>query len=375
MAETLKARFDAEVVRSLAKDLQAAWPEFPAAKFVRDATRGLDELEFLDRGRHVASVLATSLPAEFPRAAAILELSLGPRLASTEGNGMTPFRFLPYSEYVARHGLGHFDEAMRLQYELTKRFTAEFCVRPFLAAEPERTLARLASWVDDPDVHVRRWISEGIRPRLPWAPRLRAFQRDPTPVLALLERLRDDPERYVQRSVANCLNDVSKDHPDRVVALCAAWSTDDAPDSRRWIVRHALRGLVKEGHPGALAVLGVGAAPQIVVEAPRISPRRVEIGGDVDLRCSLRSTASTDQRLEIDFAVHYVKSSGEARPKVFKLTRMLLRGGTSVELSTRLSLRQLTTRRHYPGHHAVELRINGVVYPVGGFSLTAPRAE
>jgi 3-methyladenine DNA glycosylase AlkC len=375
MAETLKARFDAAVVRGLSRDLQAAWPEFPAAKFVREATRGLDDLELLDRGRHVASALAASLPPDFPSAAAILERALGPRLDSTEGNGMTPFRFLPYSEYVARHGLAHFDEAMRLQYELTKRFTSEFCVRPFLAAEPERTLARLTSWVDDPDVHVRRWISEGIRPRLPWAPRLPAFQRDPTPVLALLERLRDDPERYVQRSVANCLNDVSKDHPDRVVATCAAWSTDDTPESRRWIVRHALRGLVKRGHPGALAVLGVGEAPQIVVEAARISPRRVEIGGHVELRFGLRSTASHEQRLEIDYAVHFVKANGEARPKVFKLARTVLRGGDSVELSTRLSLRQLTTRKHYPGHHAVELRVNGVVHPIGGFSLIAARGE
>ena len=178
---------------------------------MRDATRGLEALELMDRGRHVMRAMRTHLPQDPAEAIGILERSLGPPLDGTEGHGMAPFRYLPHVLFVATHGLRCFEASMRAQHALTQRFTAEFSVRPFLEAEPARTLARLTAWTRDPSPHVRRLVSEGTRPRLPWAGRLRAFQRDPTPTLALLERLKDDPHPYVRRSVANHLNDIGKD--------------------------------------------------------------------------------------------------------------------------------------------------------------------
>src|SRR5262249_34126743 len=155
-----------------------------------------------------------------------------------------------------------FEPAMRAQYELTKRFSAESSIRAFLMQYPEATYARLLEWARDGSVHVRRLVSEGTRPRLPWAPRLRAFQDDPRPVIALLELLKDDPERYVQRSVANNLNDIGKDHPELAVEVCRRWSARTSP-GRAWIVRHALRSLVKKGHRGALEAVGAGSRPKV----------------------------------------------------------------------------------------------------------------
>jgi 3-methyladenine DNA glycosylase AlkC len=257
---------------------------------------------------------------------------------------------------------------MRAQYELTKRFTAESSIRAFLVAHPATTLTRLHLWARDPNPHVRRLVSEGTRPRLPWAPRLRAFQADPSPVLELLELLKDDPERYVQRSVANNLNDIGKDHPDLAAAVCERW-TKDAPPGRRWIVQHALRHLIKRGHRGALETLGVGARPKIAIDRVRVAPKRVDLGGEVRFSFRIASTAPKPQDLMIDYAVHYVKANGAPRPKVFKLKRVTLPAGDEVELSGKISLVDLTTRRHHPGKHGVDVVVNGVTHPLAAFDV------
>jgi hypothetical protein len=215
---------------------------------------------------------------------------------------------------------------------------------------------------------VRRLVSEGTRPRLPWAPRLRAFQEDPRPVIALLELLKDDAERYVQRSVANNLNDIAKDHPELAVEVSRRWLVDASP-SRRWIVRHALRSLVKKGHRGALDVMGVGGKPRVDISGIRLAPATTRIGGEVRFSFEIVSTSRKTQELLVDFAVHYVKANGTARPKVFKLRKLALPPSGRVELGSAISLKGMTTRKHYPGRHGIEALINGVPYRLGTFEL------
>jgi 3-methyladenine DNA glycosylase AlkC len=374
VAAPLKRFFDRPLVERIAGGIAAAHPAFPRDAFVRDAARGLERLELLDRGRHIAAALRRHLPPDAGEAIGILVASLGPEIPgdTIDRQGMAPFLYLPHVIFVAEHGRGHFEASMRAQHELTRRFSAEFSIRAFLAAEPARTLGRLRLWTRDPSPHVRRLVSEGTRPRLPWAPRLRAFQADPGPVLALLERLRDDPALYVRRSVANNLNDVSKDHPGLVIETCTRWLADASPE-RRWIVKHALRTLVRRGDLRALALLGHGERPRVRIHAPRLVPRRVRIGGEVAFAATLASRTRAPQRLVVDLAVHYVKADGAARPKVFKLRVLELPAGGSAELSKRLSLRQMSTRRHHAGVHAVELRVNGVAFPAGRFEVVGRR--
>ena len=368
MAEQLKHFFNEAVVRSIAADLRRAHAPFRGRAFVAACLEGLCDLELLERGWHIAAAMHTHLPRPFARAAEVLRASLGPELERTEQNGMAPFRYLPHTLFVQKHGLEDFEPSMRLQYELTKRFSAEASIRPFLVRYPEDTYARLVEWSSDPSVHVRRLVSEGTRPRLPWAPRLRAFQQDPRPVVALLERLKDDPERYVQRSVANSLNDIAKDHPDLAVEVCRRWLAD-APPGRSWIVRHALRSLVKQAHPGALRALGIAGRPAVRVDGVRLAPAAVRIGEVLRFGCELASTGRKRQALLVDYVVHFVKANGAARPKVFKLRRIDLPPSQSVTLKGAVSFADMTTRRHYPGRHRIDLLINGVVHPLAEFDV------
>lgn len=370
MAEPLKTSYGPPVVRQVAAAIAAVHPAFDAEAFVADTLVGYEALELMPRARQIAAHLARHLPADFGVTGEILLASFGPPLGAPMANGMAPFFYLPHGMVVAEHGLGHFELSMRVLHALTQRFTAEFAIRPFLEHHPEATLLRLAEWSSDPSEHVRRLVSEGTRPRLPWAPRLRAFQRDPAPGLALLERLKDDPSLYVRRSVANHLNDIGKDHPAVLTATAERWLVDATPE-RRWIVGHALRSAVKRGDPAALAVLGYGRAPRIDVREPSITPARVAFGGEVRIRAEVHNPGRRRQRLLLDLQIDYVKARGHRSPKVFKLTTLDLGPGETASLAKTLSLAERTTRRHHPGHHAVRLLVNGQALPLGSFELLA----
>ncbi len=364
MAPPLKAFFDRRVVERIAYELGAAWPGFPRARFVRESLDGLDALELLDRGRHVARALARALPASFDRAVEIVVASLPPvGVRAEHAHPMEPFTYLPHTIWVVDRGLdpfeATFEPAMRAQHALTQRFTAEFSIRPFLERHPEATLARLEAWAHDESPHVRRLVSEGTRPRLPWAPRLRAFQRDPGPVLRLLERLKDDPSEYVRRSVANNLNDVAKDHPTLVLETCGRWS-EGASAERRALVRHALRTLVKRREPRALELVGAGEPARVSLGRVRATPRRVPIGSAAAIEIDLTSTAARAQTLRVDLVVHFVKARGTS-PKVFVVRQLDLAARASVSLRKSISLAEHTTRTPYPGRHRVDVVVNGAV--------------
>ncbi len=376
MAEALKASFGPQVVERIATMLVAAWPQFDAAAFVADALDGFDGLELMARGGQIAAAMRRHLPQDFERAATIVLASLAAadRMAAAEvpGGAMASFLYLPHVLFVGRYGLDHFETSMRLQHELTQRFTAEFSIRSFLEHDPDRTLRQLEKWANDPNEHVRRLVSEGSRPRLPWAPRLRSFQRDPTPVLALLEKLKDDPALYVRRSVANNLNDIGKDHPQLLVDTARRWSID-AGHERRWIIEHALRSAVKRGDAQALALLGFGHRPRLTPGRVSITPRRASVGDKLTIECELLNPTRQRQSALVDLRVNYVKADGRSAPKVFKLKRIELEPGDAVVLRKRLSLADMTTRRHHAGEHKVELLLNGKPLPLGSFTLARRR--
>lgn len=367
MAEPLKNHYGPRIPERIAGMIAGVYPGFDRQAFLRDALDGYEALELMPRGRHLARTLRRHLPASYPKAIKILLASIEPP-GTPRGADLGTFLYLPHTFFVAAYGLDHLEISLQAQYELTQRFTAEFSIRPFLERHPEATLARLRLWATDPSEHVRRLVSEGTRPRLPWAPRLRDFQRDPGPVLALLELLKDDPALYVRRSVANNLNDIGKDHPELLAQVARRWLKDATPE-RAWVVRHALRSAVKRGEAGALAVLGFGAAAQVEVSQVRFSPQRAAMGGAVDLTFTLTHTAAKKQRVLVDFQVHFVKANGKASPKVFKLKTVELAPGEEVVLSKRISLAQMSTRRLYAGQHRVEVLLNGEARPLGSFQV------
>ncbi len=358
MADDLKRLYNRELIEGLAFDL-----DLPSG-FIDECLSGLEALELMARAAHIAEVMHRHLPTYFPDTAAVLIRSLQ---APTAGNS---FRFLPHSLLISRYGIDHFEEAMQAQYELTKRFTAEFSIRAFFEKYPAETHARFTEWARDENHHVRRLVSEGSRPRLPWAARLRAFQQDPAPVIALLELLKDDPELYVRRSVANNLNDIAKDHPQKAVEVCRRWGKDAGPE-RWWIIRQALRSLVKQGHPEALEILGFAGSPKVQISNVAFAPPTLRIGDTLRFSFDLTSTSARKQTLLVDYAIHYVKANGRPARKVFKLTSAILPPRGSVTLRATTSFREMTTRKHYPGIHALDVLINGVIFPLGAVTLTA----
>lgn len=249
----------AEAIDCLAHNFSRVQRTWDSAAFRRSALDGLDSLGILDRGHHLAKVLRQHLPSRYETATRLLIRSLGPPLRATEDLGLAPFFYLPHVFFIANYGIDPthndgedpFEISMEAQHEITRRFSAEFSIRPYLEKWPARTLARLQQWTQDPDPHVRRLCSEGSRPRLPWASRLTALQADPRPALPILEALKDDPELYVRRSVANHLGDIAKDHPELALDRCERWLEGASPERRR-LIRHALRHSAKKGDPRAL---------------------------------------------------------------------------------------------------------------------------
>ncbi len=354
------------MVRRLGSEIARVHPRFDRAAFERDALRGFAALELLDRGRHLGRVLQQHLPQDFSEAVDVLLATL-PETKAPAG-GMASFYYLPHTEFVRQFGVPHVAPSLRALHALTQVFTGEFAIRPFIEAYPAVMLEHLRAWTRDPNEHVRRLVSEGTRSRLPWAPRLRAFSTDPSPVLDLLERLRDDPSLYVRRSVANNLNDIYKDHPARVTALAAEW-LPGASAARAWIVQHALRSAVKRGDPTALAVLGFGAKATLEVVTHAIEPRRPRLGGKVVVTVALQNVTRRTQHVVVDLVVHFVKAHGGTSAKVFKLATVEFAPGQEVTLRKTVSLADLTTRTHYPGRHVVALQLNGAARPLAEFML------
>jgi 3-methyladenine DNA glycosylase AlkC len=376
MAEPLKYLLNDTVPPRIAAMVRRAWRKFDTTAFLQQVEPGYESLELMARGQRIAEALQAHLPQDVPRALGVLVDSMDPPMgldaAGEPDAGDRPysaFLYLPHSIYIGTHGLPHFEAAMAAQHALTQRFTAEFSIRPYLLHHQGATLARLRDWAQDGNAHVRRLVSEGTRPRLPWAPRLPAFQANPQLALPLLDALKDDPSSYVRRSVANHLGDIAKDHPDLAVGTARAW-LQSAPAPREALVRHGLRFLIKRGDAGALDALGVGHTVALDVRAARVLPARARIGDKVRIEVELHNPTPQSQRVLADLKVHYVKAHGGAAPKVFKLQTLNIPPGATVAVGKTLSLQQMTTRTHYPGAHQVELVLNGRPQPLGQFQLS-----
>jgi 3-methyladenine DNA glycosylase AlkC len=359
MAEALKHLFDAARYHRLAADLAAIAPHFDRSRFLALTLDGLDERALMDRLRQTTLACEAALTGTYAEKLATLR-ALAPRIGHN-------FIGIFLSDFVATHGLADFERSLDALKFFTRFGSGEFAIRAFLERDLDRTLAVMNAWTADPDEHVRRLASEGSRPRLPWGRRLPALVRDPSPTFPLLTLLAADPSLYVRKSVANHLNDVSKDHPEHMLALVESWDRDHAPTA--WIARHAARTLIKKGHPRALRLVGVSGAARVKVAAFTVTPATLRLGETLTLTARLESNAKRSQRLVIDYVVRYAKASGRASAKVFKWTEADFAPGATLSLTKRQTIRDFSTRRHHAGLHPVDLQINGRIVGSGAFTL------
>ncbi|MBL7252827.1 hypothetical protein [Paractinoplanes lichenicola] len=361
-ADELISRGTAE---SLTRAVHAAAPEhqLPA---LRSASKQLDGLALRERADLLRDALLADLPGGYPELALVVRTALG----------LTGWMIWPVTAAVATRavedgGDAAFDDAMTLLAELTGRLTAEFAIRTLLRHDLERALATMLTWTGSDDHDVRRLASEGSRPYLPWSVRVPELLRRPEATVPILDALYRDPSEYVRRSVANHLNDLSRDHPELVVETAARWLA--APDENILsTVRRGLRTLIKKGDAGALAALGFTADHTLLtVERPTLDSTVVAIGDTIEFRSAIRNAGDSAARLSIDYVVHHHKSNGTQAAKTFKLTTATLAPGETLQIRRRHSFRVITTRRYYPGPHAIALQVNGVATESVSFELSS----
>ena len=348
-APALKEIFNIERLHHIATEMTAVYPAFDARGFLKHASAGLPELSVMQRMARVSESLQAVIPLDYPQTLELL-YALAPRL-----NSSFVSLFLPH--FVASYGLDDFKRSMAALKYFTAFGSAEFAIRHFLRHDFQRTLAVLQAWSLDDNEHVRRLASEGSRPRLPWSFRLAEVQANPQLCAAILDNLKADTHLYVRKSVANHLNDITKDHPEWVLSLIEGWNLDNPHTA--WIARHALRSLIKQGNTRALTIMGAGARPEVKIHHLKVTPAVINLGERITLSFTLESTAATPQKLVVDYAIDYVKSAGHSAAKVFKLKAFTLGVGEHHNIRREQLIRELTTRKHYPGKHVVHVLING----------------
>lgn len=361
MAEPFKNAVDARAVARLAERFSATYPDFDRAR-LEAAAEGLGPLELKDRVRHVARALRAALPDDWAEATRIA-VAAAPAAAPPEVGVSGGFWWWPVLQMVEDHGARDAHASLPALKAMTPVFSAEFAIRPWIADAPDTTWPLLAAWAADPDPHVRRLVSEGSRPRLPWGRRLSASIADPSPGLALLDRLVDDPSPYVRRSVANHLGDVAKDHVDRAIAAARAWLS--AP-GREDVVRHGLRSALKAGDPAVLALLGHRAA-DVRVDGLTVTPV-VRVGEKAEITATIHAAEAA--RVRVDVVWSWPGARGWSSRTMRGADREL-QSGESWTFRYRLSTRPVTTRPTRPGTHRIALRVLGVDVGPVEFALVA----
>ena len=344
-------------------EVQAASTAFDLSR-AQAALPPLEALALKARVDAIATALRAGLPADWPAALEALLRALPPPLPGTTGFGAL-FYLWPVLTVVEVHGGAHPAESLAALRALTRRFSAEFAVRPYLREHPAAAWAAVEAWAGDPCPHVRRLASEGTRPRLPWGVRLAV--RDLQRHFDLLQRLIDDPSPYVRRSVANHLGDLAKEDRSAAVAAAAAWLAEDP--RRAPVLRHGLRGPLKAGDPRALALFG-HAPVAVQVRAVQVGPAEVSIGEEVLLEAILAVDAPALVR--VDIVWEWPGARGGWSRRTFVGGSAALVPGAPWHLRWPLRLRPVTTRPLRPGPQRLLLRVQGEVRATVSFALRAP---
>ncbi len=367
----LKEFINSKEIDKLARSFAKNYPDFEQDSFVRSVTKKIPSLELKDRVKCVADALHLRLPQEASRRYSILK-KVSQDLDLIQNDNF--FLFWPLLQLVESYGLDDFESSIDVLRELTPSFSAEFAIRPFIKKDPEQVKRKFLLWARDPNHHVRRWVSEGTRPLLPWGMKLDFVLENPDWSLELLEILKFDPEEYVRRSVANHLNDFSKKHPEIVIKTLKRWLTEDQSQKKKIetnrLVKHALRTLIKKGNPAALKLIGFGQKIKGVSTKLELSRPRVRIGQSLELKARITNQSSQKVAIVLDYVVYLLKKNGTQVPKVFKWKSLTLQAGEQVIVNKKHLFSPITTRKYYSGKHGVALQLNGNPSPSVGFILT-----
>lgn len=349
--EPLKEMFNKTYYEKLAAAFQSAHSPFKRTAFIKAVTKNLDELSLNQRLRNTSIVLHEFLPPQYEHQLAIMKATIVQMPAG--------YTNLIFPDFVSLFGLPHYQMSIDALKFFTCFGSSEFAIRVFLKATLTSTLKTMYTWAEDEDVHVRRLASEGSRPRLPWSFKLDAIIEKPALTKPILEKLNGDAELYVRKSVANHLNDISKDSPDYARALASTWDHNNPLTA--WIIKRGCRSLIRKGDKHTLSLLGIGKKAHVTIGKFVIDKKKIKLNERLVFEFDLAATHQDTQKLIIQFCIHYVKQSGERLPKVFHLKELMLKPGERIHLKKSHRFQDFTTRKHFSGEHIVEIIVNGDV--------------
>ena len=276
------------------------------------------------------------------------------------------YMYIP--DFLAQYGLDHVELSLKAMEKINMITSCEFAIRPFLLAHEKRVMKQMLAWSKHPHENIRRFASEGCRPRLPWGAAIPSFKKDPSLVVQILENLKNDASVYVQKSVANNLNDISKDNPELVIELVKRWQGKSETTDR--IIKHACRGLLKSGHKDVLLLFGTGAHIKCEVSELTLSKDRLKIGAEFEFGFRLKLEEKSPAKLRLEYALYFQKANGSLSKKIFKINESVYQNDKQYFFSRKHSFKDLTTRKHHAGKHVIGIVVNGNELAVKAFDLT-----
>ncbi len=351
--------FNESSVSALSSGIKKAHRRFDAEGFQSEALDQFPELELKERISALVDGLQARLPADFNKALDVLHRALPEPLDPTlQDDDFGQFIWVVPGEFVSRHGVRpeRLQASLEFLREATKRFSSESAIRPFLADFPDETMQFVRECAEDENYHVRRLASEGIRPLLPWA---RKVVMPSEAIIDVLQLLHADDTRYVTRSVANNLNDLSKSDPELVLDALGRWKSlaRQQEEELEWMTRHGLRTLLKQGHEASLEFLGYPSRPGFSLSGVSV-PAALKVGEK--LQWQGRVTSKADQNLKIGLSIYFRKADGSHSQKHFAITDRAVAKGEKIDIHKAIAFKPMSTRTLYPGTHHVELVVNGV---------------
>ena len=359
MAEPLKNMINEENVGKLGQSIQEIYPAFDQTKFMTTIfNEKWHDLALMERGHLITETLGAFLPSEYPLAIEILTKVI----ENVES-------FLPVSltAFIPMFGLDeqYLEISIKALRHFTQFGTSEFAVRPFIEKYEAKMLQVMLEWTQDDNEHVRRLASEGCRPALPWGRALKSYKLDPTPILPILEALKNDDAKYVLKSVANNLNDIAKTHPNLITDLMKDWQNQSK--NTDWVIKHGCRTLLKQANPQALALFGYQDATSIHVTDFNVDCRELNIGDFFNFSFNIK--ADNDTKLRLEYSIDFMKANKKQNKKVFQISEIALTKGQKKSYTKKHSFANLSTRKHYPGAHKITLIVNGSPRDSASFEL------
>jgi 3-methyladenine DNA glycosylase AlkC len=348
MGEPLKNIYNEAFFHHLSLELTKAYSAFNQKAFIETLfDKDWASKTLKQRMRHVTMCLHQCLPVDYRVSLDIL------KTVSAQFKG---FEYMFFPDFVEQYGLLDWERSISALEHFTQFSSSEFAVRPFILQDEKRMMKQMVKWTSHSNPHVRRLATEGCRPRLPWAIDLPNFKKNPEPVIGVIEKLKEDNSEYVRRSVANNLNDISKDHPNLIIELAKQWLGNNSLTD--WIIKHGCRTLLKTGNIEALILFGFQHSTEITVNNLTLNPNSIQIGNELSFSFDLKSTLSHLGKLRIEYGIYYVKANGSLSKKVFKISEGFYHE-TTKKITRKHAFKDLTTRKHYPGEHKLTIIING----------------